>query len=79
MKQKLFLLFALFSMSLLFSCRKSDSKPDSGPKVESVIVTNISPDRLTNGMQVTVTGKILVLIRQRLIFRWKIRKWLLQL
>lgn len=65
MKQRLFLLFALSSMFLLFSCRKSDSKPDSkpdsgpdsGPKPESVIVTSISPDRLTNGMRVTVTGK----------------------
>jgi len=58
MKKKLSFLFALCSMSLLFSCSKSDSKPDSGPKQpESVIVTTISPDRLTNGIKVIVTGK----------------------
>ncbi|MBO9203518.1 MULTISPECIES: IPT/TIG domain-containing protein [Niastella] len=53
MKQKLFLLFALFSMSLLFSCSKSDS--GDTPKDETIAFYAIS-QKLYNGTVVTLTG-----------------------
>ncbi|OQP52787.1 hypothetical protein A4H97_24100 [Niastella yeongjuensis] len=54
MKQKLFVLIALFSLTLVFSCSKSD-----GPNFEDQLpgITSISPEKIYTGTQVTINGK----------------------
>lgn len=57
MKQKLFLLVALLSMSLIFSCSKSDSAaPESDPPDPYVSFTSVSPEKVYTSTPVTVTG-----------------------
>ena len=51
MKQKLFLLVAFISLTLIVSCSKSDSVP------KIISITAVNPEKLYTGTQVTVTGE----------------------
>jgi hypothetical protein len=54
MKYPYLLLIGAFVLTLFFSCKKDE---ESNPQAEMVSITSISPDMLTPGGIVTITGK----------------------
>jgi len=55
MKQTFYLLFALFSLTLAFSCSKSGGP--TLPTVKELRITSIAPEKIYNGSKVTFTGE----------------------